>query len=162
MIEPDVIHTTMTLVSMTFHDPQEHVRLVSSLSDFLIDTVSTAVDGPVLSSHNGLQGALILDVSRKTGNFGYEDNNLEPLTLFSGTDYTIGQGSADLVNDNLAFSGGGNTKDESVSTASVASNHARTRTGFLQNDIRNHSNGKMEKQYQYRYSVPHPQSSSSL
>ena len=46
---------------------KEHLRLVAGLANFLVDTVTATVHGAVLTSHDRLDGALVLDC-----------NNLEP------------------------------------------------------------------------------------
>ncbi len=43
---------------------RKHLRLVASLADLLINTVSAAVDGAVLGCHNRLHRRLVLDYAQ--------------------------------------------------------------------------------------------------
>ena len=78
MIEADVISAiTMILVPREGWDEKKlGLRLDTSFPEFFVDTGTASVHGPVLSSHDGLDRGLILDVTSKSRDFRDDNNNL--------------------------------------------------------------------------------------
>jgi len=78
VIEPNEIHPASHSISYNEQrgEAGSTQRFVSFLPDFLIYAVSTTIDSPVLSSEDGPNGSLILDVSREPGDLWDDDNNL--------------------------------------------------------------------------------------
>lgn len=125
---------------------REHSRLISSLSDFLIDTIPAAVYGPVLSTYYGFQGTLVLDVSCEPGNFRNKNDNLETLSLLTGTNDSVNQGFGNLISDDIAIRCRRDAKRMSR-WASIECLHMiynRTKTGFLWIELRNELNSIKE------------------
>ncbi len=92
---------------------RKHLRLVASLADLLIDTVSTTVDGAVLGSHDRLHRRLVLDcahgqlksstqptpltLASESGDFGNDDHHTELGSLTASTHDTLDERLRNLV-----------------------------------------------------------------
>ena len=51
-------------------------RLITLSTNLFVNTASSSVDRAVLSSHDGLKGALVLDITRKSRQLGNGDDDL--------------------------------------------------------------------------------------
>jgi hypothetical protein len=74
------------VVGAQVEEPNVIERLVASSADLFVDTAASAVDSPVLTSHDGLDASLGLDVSRESGNLGDRDEDLIPLEYVGNLD----------------------------------------------------------------------------
>ena len=52
------------------------IRLITGLTDLFVDTAASTVDGPVLTSHDSLDGADTLDITSKSRDLWNSDDNL--------------------------------------------------------------------------------------
>ena len=77
MVELDKIRSTVSGSVTEGEGRWERLRFVSCPLNFLVYAISTTIDSPVLSSEDGSNGSLILDISRKPRDLWNENNNLD-------------------------------------------------------------------------------------
>ena len=78
MIEADVISAiTMILVPREGWDEKKlGLRLDTSFSEFFVDTGTASVHRPVLSSHDGLDGRVVVNAACKARYFRKDNDDL--------------------------------------------------------------------------------------
>jgi len=98
VIESDVIRSTDKGVKpSSCREEIRYARFVSSPSNLFVNTVTTTVNRPVLSSHDDLDGPFRFDISRKPRDFRNGHDNLELLALTCGAQDAVDKSSSDLV-----------------------------------------------------------------
>lgn len=80
MVETNIFHSNQTKeVNSTWQYSLKlfDLRIISSFTNLLVDTMTATVDSTILSTHNKSNGLVTLDIARKTRNFRDHNDNLK-------------------------------------------------------------------------------------